>query len=66
MPERNGRKIHKDWQQGLVLLTAVVERMPHYPVDGAFKNGLPPALLHYVHLFERGALEPGRLVPHAE
>lgn len=47
-PSRNPLKRDKDRQQGQALLDAVVEAMPHYPLDADFERNLPPELkLHY-------------------
>lgn len=42
---RNPLKRPKDEKQGMLLLDAVAEAMPHYPMDEAFISKLPPALL---------------------
>ena len=42
--KRNPLKRPKDRKQGLALLDAVVEAMPHYPLDGAFEATIPPDL----------------------
>jgi hypothetical protein len=42
--KRNPLKRPKDRAQGLALLDAVAEAMPHYPLDGDFADGLPPEL----------------------
>jgi len=42
--KRNPQKRPKDRLQGLALLNVVAEAMPHYPLDDAFKEGLPEAL----------------------
>jgi hypothetical protein len=44
-PTRNPLKRVKDRKQGLALLDAVAEAMPHYPLDAAFVAGLPGELL---------------------
>lgn len=47
-PERNPQKKPKDRKQGIALLDAVRETMPHYPLDAAFVDELPDALKpHY-------------------
>lgn len=51
-PERNPLKKPKDRKQGLALLDAVSQAMPHYPLDEAFVSELPSALLPH---FERWA-----------
>jgi hypothetical protein len=43
-PSRNPLKRGKDRKQGLALLDAVAEAMPHYPLDAAFVAELPPEL----------------------
>ncbi len=46
--KRNPLKRPKDRKQGLALLDAVVEAMPHYPLDAAFEAELPGELVpHY-------------------
>jgi hypothetical protein len=42
--KRNPFKRRKDRQQGLAVLDAVAEAMPHYPLDGAFAAALPAEL----------------------
>lgn len=42
--KRNSQKRPKDRQQGLLLLNATAEVMPHYPLDKAFKAQLPGEL----------------------
>lgn len=44
-PLRNPLKRPKDRKQGLALLSAVAEAMPHYPLDAAFVAELPEELL---------------------
>ncbi len=41
-------KREKDRRQGEALLAAVRERMPHYPLDDAFRRELPPELGRYL------------------
>jgi hypothetical protein len=43
-PERNPLKKPKDAKQGALLLAAVEERMPHYPLDKEFRAHLPGEL----------------------
>ena len=43
-PKRNPLKRPKDRKQGLALLAAVSEAMPHYPLDAAFVASLPDEL----------------------
>jgi hypothetical protein len=45
--KRNPLKRPKDRKQGLALLGAIAQAMPHYPLDAAFKAALPPELLSY-------------------
>lgn len=42
--KRNPFKRRKDREQGLGVLDAVAEAMPHYPLDKAFKRNLPAEL----------------------
>ena len=46
-PGRNPLKRPKDRKQGLALLDAVAEAMPHYPLDAEFVRDLPVALLPF-------------------
>jgi hypothetical protein len=43
-PERNPQKKPKDRKQGIALLNAVWQTMPHYLLDTAFYDALPGAL----------------------
>ena len=43
-PGRNPLKSPKDRKQGELLLAAIVERMPHYPLDDEFRAELPEPL----------------------
>ena len=40
-PQRNRLKVDKDREQGRLLLTAVRDYLPQYPVDAAFRRTLP-------------------------
>ncbi len=54
--KRNPLKRGKDRKQGMLLLDAVAETMPHYPLDDAFEAGLPGDLAnHYVRWAEQRA-----------
>jgi hypothetical protein len=46
-PSRNPQKKPKDRKQGFVLLDAVAEAMPHYPLDEDFVSELPAELVPY-------------------
>jgi hypothetical protein len=46
-PKRTALKIRKDLQQGIAVLDAVAEAMPHYPLDEAFVAQIPPELMPY-------------------
>jgi hypothetical protein len=46
-PERSPLKVRKDRRQGLALLDAVAETMPHYPLDAAFEASIPAELAPY-------------------
>lgn len=48
-PERNPQKRPKDRQQGIALLNAVWQTMPHYALDAAFYDGLPDELKSHFH-----------------
>lgn len=43
-PKRNSLKKPKDAKQGALLLSAIVQRMPHYPLDEEFRTELPEEL----------------------
>jgi hypothetical protein len=45
--KRNPLKRRKDQRQGRLLLNAVAEAMPHYPLDAAFEASLPGDLAPY-------------------
>lgn len=47
-PERNPRKVDKDLRQGQALLAALEESLAHYPLDEAFRAGVPPELVPYL------------------
>ncbi|MFT4027405.1 MAG: GSU2403 family nucleotidyltransferase fold protein [Novosphingobium sp.] len=52
--KRNPLKRRKDVQQGEAVLDAVAEAMPHYPLDAAFVESLPPELApHFAAWRER-------------
>lgn len=54
--KRNPLKRPKDRKQGLALLDAVAEAMPHYPMDASFEAELPDELaLHYKEWREQSA-----------
>ncbi len=46
-PSRNPLKRAKDRKQGIALLDAVAEAMPHYPLDAAFEVSIPVELAPY-------------------
>jgi hypothetical protein len=57
--KRNPLKRAKDRKQGMLLLDAVAEAMPHYPLDDAFEAMLPGELApHFVRWVEQRR-EPG-------
>jgi hypothetical protein len=45
--KRNPLKRGKDLKQGMLLLDAVAQAMPHYPLDDAFEMQLPGELAPY-------------------
>lgn len=47
-PKRNRQKKPKDHKQGQLLLAAISQAMPHYPLDEAFAAELPTELLPYL------------------
>jgi hypothetical protein len=51
---RQGRA-PKDASQGRMLLKAIQELMPHYPIDGEFVQSLPDALRQIWETFQAGA-----------
>jgi hypothetical protein len=54
-PGRNPQKKPKDRKQGVLLLRAVAETMPHYPLDGDFVGELPPELLTHFEAWKRSS-----------
>jgi hypothetical protein len=57
-PGRNPQKRPKDHKQGIALLNAVWQTMPHYILDVAFYDELPDALKPHFELWD--AQKPGR------
>lgn len=53
-PTRDPLKRPKDRRQGKALLDAVAEAMPHYPLDDAFRDGLPGELSPYFDTWSQG------------
>ncbi len=49
-PARNTLKKPKDQAQGLLLMRAVISRMPHYPLDLEFLQSIPDDLLPHLML----------------
>lgn len=58
-PTRNPLKKAKDAKQGALLLSAIVERMPHYPLDEAFCGELPEELQRLLERW-RSTASPAR------
>jgi hypothetical protein len=52
-PSRNPLKKPKDAKQGALLLKAIDERMPHYPLDEAFREELPSELRPHFDTWQR-------------
>ena len=52
-PSRNPLKKPKDAKQGALLLAAIDERMPHYPLDDAFRDELPSELTPHFDTWRR-------------
>jgi hypothetical protein len=52
-PERNVLKKPKDQRQGLLVLDAVRDYMPHFPLDAAFAAALPAKLLPHFRRWEQ-------------
>lgn len=50
--KRNPFKRGKDRMQGLGVLDAVADAMPHYPLDGAFVASIPPELIGFWRSWE--------------
>jgi len=61
-PKRNPLKRRKDQRQGGLLLDAIKEAMPHYPLDAAFEAMLPGEL---APLFARWVEQSGAAPPPA-
>ena len=59
-PTRNPLKRAKDRKQGLALLVAVAEAMPHYPLDAAFEANLPGDLRPIWEAWRDGLHSPAR------
>lgn len=57
-PGRNPQKKPKDFKQGIALLDAVWQAMPHYALDGAFHDQLPGELKPLFELWD--AQKPAR------
>jgi hypothetical protein len=53
-PERNPLKKTKDRKQGVALLSAIEQVMPHYPLDGSFADELPEDLRPYLDAWRQG------------
>ena len=49
-PQRQATKKPKDQAQGLLLMRAVIERMPAYPLDEAFLSMVPTELKAYLRM----------------
>lgn len=61
-PDREPLKRSKDREQGKVLARAVVASMPHYPVNDAFRDEVPPELKQYLPEFPQ-MIRPAGLPP---
>lgn len=57
-PGRDPQKKPKDRKQGVALLDAVWQGMPHYPLDAAFYDALPPALKPHFDMWDRQKAHP--------
>jgi hypothetical protein len=53
--KRNRFKRGKDRRQGLAVLDAVAEAMPHYPLDAAFVDSIPGELIPYWEEWRAGS-----------
>lgn len=49
-PQRQSAKKPKDQAQGLLLLRAVIESMPNYPINEGFVAGTPPELMGFLRM----------------
>jgi hypothetical protein len=56
-PQRNAVKKPKDQAQGLLLLRAVIEAMPNYPIDGEFVDSVFPELKPFLRAGVEWAIE---------
>jgi hypothetical protein len=54
--QRNPFKRRKDHQQGIGVLDAVAEAMPHYPLDAAFSDSVPAELRPFWNDWRNGRL----------
>ena len=54
--KRNPLKRPKDRTQGVALLSAIAEAMPHYPLDRKFAGSLPPELRQHFTHWQRSSL----------
>ena len=59
-PSRNPLKRPKDGKQGMALLDAVVVAMPQYPLDDAFRDGLPADLRDHYDRWSAQAPKPSQ------
>jgi hypothetical protein len=59
-PKRNPLKRPKDRKQGLALLGAVAEAMPHYPLDATFEAKVPEELAPHLAEWRNQHSEGGR------
>ncbi len=57
-PKRNPLKRGKDRKQGMLLLNAVRETMPQYPLDAPFVSSLPPELKEHFEQWRAAEGEP--------
>jgi hypothetical protein len=53
-PSRNPLKKLKDVKQGALLLSAIDDRRPHFPIDDAFRDELPLELMPHLDLWRKG------------
>lgn len=62
-PQRQATKKPKDQAQGLLLMRAVIERMPAYPLDERFVSTVPTELRGYLRMGVDWALANGSADP---
>lgn len=59
-PTRMRLKVAKDERQGKAVLDLVADRMPHLPIDDAFRAALPEELIPYLEMWEATRVQRGK------